>query len=73
MSVQELFSGNVGSIVSFGPYNFSFPGGHLVARIAANSMSSPRLICRTRFHVRVIESVIFSCIGSTNATLRVSV
>ena len=31
MSVQEMFSGNTGSIVSSGPYNLSFPGGNLVA------------------------------------------
>jgi len=73
MSVQELFSGNIGSIVSSGPYNLSFSGGNLVAWIAADSVSCSCLICSRHFPVRVVESVILSCDGSTGATLRISV
>ena len=73
MSVQELFCGNIGSIVSSGPYNMSFPDGYLVAWIVADSMSCPCLICYRRFHVRVVESIILSCIGSASATLHISV
>jgi len=73
MSVQELFSGNIGSIVSSGPYNLSFSGGYLVSWIVADSMSCPCLIYYRHFHVQVIESIILRCIGSASATLHISV
>lgn len=53
----ELFSGNIVSIVSSGPYNLSFPGGCLVAWIVADSLNCPCPICCRRFHVRVISRV----------------
>jgi hypothetical protein len=73
MSFQELFSGNIGPIVSSDPYNLSFSDGYLVAWIVADSVSCPCLICCRHFHVQVIEPVILCCKGSTGATLHMSV